>query len=262
MRALLCAGLSLLACGCPPDLDRLRIVGGPLPDGGGRDAGGRDAGGIDSGGRDAGGRDSGGGGGALLATMDCDSILSSKLLEEDFLDDMTEFRSRAGSFRVEGGEVVFEATDYALLESLGGFSDVVTCARLRIARTTAEQSLGTGLRGPFHGVNLSLGADDGVARLFSIEPATNVLVAQQPIPGWASGEHDFTVLVYLSGMRAYAEVRDETTGQLVVLSGVYRGEMMAVNATFEGSPIVEEVAVDRVVVGPPTPAAAAVLNGG
>jgi hypothetical protein len=253
--------LCLLACGCPPDLDRLRVVGGPLPDGGGRDAGGRDSGGVDSGGVDAGGRDPGGGD-ALLAHMDCDAILSSRLLEEDFLDDTTEFRARAGSFRVEGGEIVFEPTDYALLESLGGFSDVVTCARLRIARTTSEQTLGTGLRGPFHGVNLSLGADDGVARLFSIEPTTNVLVAQQPITEWANGEHDFTVLVYLSGMRAYAEVRDETTGQLVVLSGVYRGDMMAVNATFEGSPIAEEVAVDRVVVGPPTSAAAAVLNGG
>ena len=238
-------------------------MGEPSPDGGGRD-GGRDSGGVDAGGVDASGRDSGGGGSSLLATMGCDAALSSTLLVEEFSDEPTEFRGLSGSFRVEGGHVVIAPPDYALLESIGAFNDVVACAHVRIARSTSgEHRLGTGLRGPMHGVNLILAADEGVARLMALEPATNVVVAQQPIRQWTgSAEQEFVVLVYLSGSRTYAEVKHVGSGEVVVLGGTYRGEMLAVNATFEGSPLVQEVRVDRVVVGPPTPAAAAVLNGG
>jgi hypothetical protein len=200
--------------------------------------------------------------GALLATLDCDAVLGSKLLDEDFLDEMTEFQNLFGTYRVQGGSVVMVGPEeYALLQSFGEFRDVVSCSRVRMGRTAAPHQLGSGLRGPMHGVNVRLTAHEGTAVLFSLEPTTNVVLAEVPITTWTSGMHDFTVLVYVAGTRAYAEVKDETTGEVVVLSGTYAGEQEPVNSTFEGSPLAEDVTIDRVVVGPPTAAAARVLRG-
>lgn len=254
-RTILClAPAIVLATGCVPGLDEFRVIGA-----GGTDAAiRRDAAvGIDGGADAARSFDGGGGGGDSLLERHggCEGIFASKLLQESFDAPPSDFRVAYGSIAFDEGSAVFEAPqDFAWLQSLTTYRDVASCATVRMARSPSAsdgQELRVGLRGPMHGVSFNLIGSDGSARLVSLEPDRNVLVARENLD-WPSGERTFEMLVFLEAERIYAEIRDTTTGRARVFTGRYAGAQDSVEANFEGSGLVVPAHVENMILGSPT----------
>ncbi len=238
----------VLAWGCVPGFDEFRL--GPRPDGGG--------------GADGGGRDSGGGACApvLECFESCAGVLGSVLLDETF-DPGSEFSVRDGIVNIGGGTAELPAPqDFALLQSRSAFRNVAACATVRLGRSagTEVNELHFGLRGLMHGVSLNLVGNEGEATLVSVEPERNVLVDRQDLQ-WHAGDGTFLVLVFLEGDRIYGEVRNQATGHVVTMGGVYGGTQDDVTVNFEVFELTTTANVDEVVAGPPSSSVAAVLRG-
>ncbi|MGE0791302.1 MAG: protein kinase [Sandaracinaceae bacterium] len=190
---------------------------------------------------------------ALGCADSCDGAFASVALDESFDSGAMPFRTIRGEARREDGAYLLGGRRrLAMIETTATFQDVVTCVEARLPAMPARASRYEavfGIRTQHRGASFNLRATD--RRMGLLEIASPVRPAARGDCPWLGEELDVRVLLSLRDHHVYGELQRVDTGEVLTLSGDYRGPARPMTVELEMWAD-EPLRIERVRVGAPS----------